>query len=57
MRGCVPKKLLVYGAPFADAFADAAGYGWTVPPPSLIGRTHRHEEPELTRSKASTASS
>jgi glutathione reductase (NADPH) len=33
MRGCVPKKLLVYGAQFADAFADAAGYGWQVVPP------------------------
>src|SRR5262249_50416932 len=30
LRGCVPKKLLVYGAEFADAFEDAAGYGWTV---------------------------
>src|ERR1700692_1646812 len=41
LRGCVPKKLLVYGAQFADAFADAAGFGWSVPPasfdwPSLI---------------------
>src|ERR1051325_2579294 len=27
IRGCVPKKLLVYGAQFADAFPDAAGYG------------------------------
>ncbi len=35
MRGCVPKKLLVYGAQFSDAFADAAGFGWTVPPPSF----------------------
>ncbi|HVA13523.1 MAG TPA: glutathione-disulfide reductase [Stellaceae bacterium] len=33
MRGCVPKKLLVYGAQFADAFEDAAGYGWKVAPP------------------------
>ena len=32
LRGCVPKKLLVYGAQFAEAFADAAGFGWTVPP-------------------------
>src|SRR5271166_5800420 len=32
LRGCVPKKLLVYGAQFADAFTDAAGFGWTVPP-------------------------
>src|SRR5436853_5574697 len=28
IRGCVPKKLLVYGAQFADAFADAVGFGW-----------------------------
>jgi glutathione reductase (NADPH) len=33
IRGCVPKKLLVYGAQFADAFVDAAGYGWHVPVP------------------------
>jgi glutathione reductase (NADPH) len=33
MRGCVPKKLLVYGAQFADAFEDAAGFGWQVTPP------------------------
>jgi glutathione reductase (NADPH) len=30
IRGCVPKKLLVYGAEFSQTFADAAGYGWTV---------------------------
>jgi glutathione reductase (NADPH) len=30
IRGCVPKKFLVYGAEFAQSFADAAGYGWTV---------------------------
>ena len=35
LRGCVPKKLLVYGAQFADAFADAAGFGWNVPVPSF----------------------
>jgi glutathione reductase (NADPH) len=35
IRGCVPKKLLVYGAQFADAFADAAGFGWTVPLPDF----------------------
>src|SRR5579884_2992125 len=33
LRGCVPKKLLVYGAQFAEAFADSAGFGWSVPPP------------------------
>jgi glutathione reductase (NADPH) len=46
LRGCVPKKLLVYGAQFADAFADAAGFGWSVPPatfdwPSLIAAKNR----------------
>ncbi len=35
MRGCVPKKLLVYGAHFADEIADARGYGWTVAEPTL----------------------
>ncbi len=33
LRGCVPKKLLVYGAQFADAFEDCAGFGWSVAPP------------------------
>ncbi len=28
IRGCVPKKLLVYASQFRDAFADARGYGW-----------------------------
>src|SRR5437667_12052760 len=30
IRGCIPKKLLVYAARFADEFEDAAGYGWNV---------------------------
>ena len=30
IRGCVPKKLLVYASRFAGEFADAAGFGWTV---------------------------
>ncbi|MGB0906697.1 MAG: FAD-dependent oxidoreductase, partial [Maricaulaceae bacterium] len=29
VRGCVPKKFLVYGADFGGAIKDAAGYGWT----------------------------
>jgi glutathione reductase (NADPH) len=35
IRGCVPKKLLVYASRFADEFEDAVGYGWHVPPPSF----------------------
>jgi glutathione reductase (NADPH) len=31
IRGCVPKKLLVYAARFHGEFEDAAGFGWTVP--------------------------
>jgi glutathione reductase (NADPH) len=41
IRGCIPKKLLVYASRFAHEFADAAGFGWKVPPaafdwPTLI---------------------
>jgi glutathione reductase (NADPH) len=30
IRGCVPKKLMVYASRFADDFADASGFGWSV---------------------------
>jgi len=30
IRGCVPKKMLVYGAHFAEDLEDAAGFGWTI---------------------------
>ena len=35
IRGCVPKKLLVYASRFSDEFEDAAGYGWTVAEPEF----------------------
>jgi glutathione reductase (NADPH) len=35
IRGCVPKKLLVYASRFADEFEDAAGFGWTVGEPTF----------------------
>ena len=46
IRGCVPKKLLVYASRFSDEFEDAAGFGWGVPEPTfhwpmLIGNVHR----------------
>jgi glutathione reductase (NADPH) len=46
IRGCVPKKLLVYASRFSEEFEDAAGYGWTVPEPTfhwptLIANVHR----------------
>lgn len=31
IRGCVPKKLLVYGAHFAEDLQDAKRFGWDVP--------------------------
>ena len=31
IRGCVPKKLLVYGAHFAEDLQDARRFGWNVP--------------------------
>lgn len=31
IRGCVPKKLLVYGAHFAEDLRDARQFGWDVP--------------------------
>lgn len=33
IRGCVPKKLLVYASRFREEFEDAAGYGWHVGEP------------------------
>jgi glutathione reductase (NADPH) len=29
IRGCVPKKLLVYASQYAEHFEDAVGFGWT----------------------------
>ncbi|MGA3304125.1 MAG: glutathione-disulfide reductase [Methylovirgula sp.] len=53
IRGCVPKKLMVYASRYADEFEDAAGFGWTVPKPSfdwskLVGA----KEKEITRLSA-----
>ncbi len=35
IRGCVPKKLLVYASRFSDEFEDATGFGWTVGAPTF----------------------
>lgn len=29
IRGCVPKKLLVYASRFASDYEDSIGYGWS----------------------------
>ena len=33
LRGCVPKKLLMYAAQMGDSFSEARGYGWAVDTP------------------------
>src|SRR5512136_2225444 len=35
IRGCVPKKLLVYASRFRDEFEDAAGFGWKLAEPAF----------------------
>jgi glutathione reductase (NADPH) len=35
IRGCVPKKLLVYASHIHHEIEDAAGFGWTIPPPTF----------------------
>jgi glutathione reductase (NADPH) len=35
IRGCVPKKLLVYASRFSHEFEDAAGFGWSVSSPTF----------------------
>ena len=35
IRGCVPKKMLVYGAHFAEDLEDARNFGWTIEQPKF----------------------
>jgi glutathione reductase (NADPH) len=44
IRGCVPKKLLVYASHFAEEFEDAHGFGWAV-------ESARFSWPRLLRAK------
>jgi glutathione reductase (NADPH) len=45
LRGCVPKKLLMYAAQYRDAFNEARAYGWAVESP-------RFEMPRWAAAKA-----
>jgi glutathione reductase (NADPH) len=57
IRGCVPKKLLVYASRFAAEFEDAAGYGWTVPEPTFDWATLiANKDREITRLEAAYTS-
>ncbi len=47
IRGCVPKKLMVFASGFPAAFEEARAYGWTVPEASFdwpAFRTHLNHE-------------
>src|SRR5438552_8402492 len=56
IRGCVPKKLLVYAARFGDDFVDAEGFGWTVAGPTFDwGRLIANKDREITRLEAAYA--
>src|SRR5690606_26729565 len=44
IRGCVPKKLLMYGSAFSQEFDDARGFGWDVGNP-------RHDWARLVQAK------
>ena len=49
--GCIPKKLYSYGAHYAEAFAESAGYGWQLPgAPTLDWETLKaNRAKEITR--------
>jgi len=50
IRGCVPKKLLVYASRFRDEFEDAAGFGWSVEPAGFDWATLiANKDAEITR--------
>lgn len=49
LRGCIPKKLLVYASGFPEEFEDAMGFGWTIDAarfdwPSLIANKDQEIE-------------
>lgn len=50
IRGCVPKKLLVYASRFPNDFEDSAGFGWQLAKPHLDWRALvTAKEREITR--------
>jgi glutathione reductase (NADPH) len=57
IRGCVPKKLMVYASHVAHELEDAAGFGWTVPPATFDWRTLiANKDKEIARLEALYAS-
>jgi glutathione reductase (NADPH) len=57
IRGCVPKKLFAYASHFSHDFADAAGFGWTVPPATFDWSTLiANKDKEIARLEAAYTS-
>jgi glutathione reductase (NADPH) len=55
IRGCVPKKLLVYASHFPEVFEDARGFGWSVGEASFDWATMiAHKDVRLIVSTTST---
>ena len=52
IRGCVPKKLLVYASRFSQEFEDAAGYGWTVRSQRSLAAPIANKDREIARLEA-----
>ncbi|MBS0563376.1 MAG: glutathione-disulfide reductase [Proteobacteria bacterium] len=53
IRGCVPKKLMVFASSYRAAMADAAAYGWQVQPGAFDWRAFRAKlDAELDRLEA-----
>ncbi len=53
IRGCVPKKFLVYASEYGHAFAHAEGYGWTAEAPTFDWPTLiRNKDDEIDRLSA-----
>ncbi len=53
IRGCVPKKLMVFASSFPDAMEDARAYGWDAAPATFDWpRFRTHLETELDRLEA-----
>ena len=50
IRGCVPKKLMVYASRFAQEFEEAAGFGWRVEGAAFDWQTLKtHRDREVAR--------
>ena len=50
IRGCVPKKLMVYASRFREEFEDAAGFGWDVDEPRFDwARLKANRDAEIAR--------